>query len=351
VIGAAIAAVGGFTLVVLIVPMIRMLCARLGLYDWPGPLKIHAEPIPRLGGIAVALAILGGSLLSIHFSATGELPFLAAIVLICTIGAIDDIYGLSATIRLAAQAGAGVILWYGGGRLELLGNGAMGLLVSCLLVVAMVNAFNFLDGADGIAGGVGGIIAVTYAALSWPAHDWIARTVACALAGSCAGFLFFNFPPAKIFLGDAGSTVVGLTVAFLSLNFYRLPSSTGARVLFPVVVAALPLLDAALAIIRRVRARVSPCYGDRRHFYDLARTRGASPRVVALVCYGITALLGAIGFFGERARPAEFATFAGLSIGAVLVTALRLGALRLSGVATRGVGQTLAEMKQSRELF
>jgi UDP-GlcNAc:undecaprenyl-phosphate/decaprenyl-phosphate GlcNAc-1-phosphate transferase len=188
---------------------------------------------------------------------------------------------------------------------------------------------NFLDGADGLASGVAGIIGATYALLPWPAGDRLAPAVACALAGLCAGFLFFNFPPAKIFLGDSGSTVLGLSIGFLSLSFYRLPFATGQRMLLPLVVAGLPLLDVTLAIIRRIRGRASPFFGDRRHIYDLLAARGASARMVALACYVATALLGLIGFVAVRAKPVYFSFLASCGVGALLVTAIRMGALRL----------------------
>jgi len=344
---AVVGAVGGFALAILLVPIIRKLCARWKLYDWPGPLKVHTKPIPRLGGIAITLAILGGTVLSIRFSAA-ELPFFAALLLICLVGVVDDISGLSAVIRLAAQFVAGGILWYGGGRFVSFGGGVLGLVVTSLLTIAIINSFNFLDGADGLASGVAGTIAIVYAAFPWRAGDQLGPAIAWSLAGSCAGFLFFNFPPAKIFLGDCGSTVVGLCVAFLICDLCRSPSATGPRLFFPLVVAALPLLDASLAIVRRIRARVSPLYGDRRHFCDLLGLRGSSPRVVAFECYGITALFGVIGLMGERFSPTGFLVLAHLGIGALFVAALRLGALQ-QNAKTWERKKAIAELDQSRE--
>ena len=324
-----VAAAGGFALVVLLVPIVRKACARWNLYDWPGPLKIHRQPIPRLGGIAVTLAILGGALLSANFSVTGELPVFAALILICTVGAVDDIYGLSVLIRLTAQVIGGALLWFGCASLTVLGSRSIGLLASSLFVVAIVNSMNFLDGADGIASGVAGIIAVGYGVLAWPASDRFTLSIAWALAGSCTGFLPFNLP-ARIFLGDSGSTVLGLCIAFLSLSFYRSfhSYSAGPQLLFPVMVAGLPLLDTTLAIIRRVRGRASPLSGDRKHFPDLLLARGMSARSVALVCYGVTTLFVSIGSIAGRAKPAVFWLLASIGIGTLLVVALRLGALR-----------------------
>jgi UDP-GlcNAc:undecaprenyl-phosphate GlcNAc-1-phosphate transferase len=342
----AIAAASGFVLIELLVPAIKAMCVRWGLYDRPGPLKIHTQPIPRLGGIAVTIAILGGIVISARFSTSEILPFLTAIILLCIVGAVDDIGGLSAATRLAAQVVAGAILWYSSGRLPVLGVGAAGLAASCIFTVVMVNASNFIDGADGIAGGVTVIIAIFYCMLPWPHGDHLALAVASALAGACGGFLAFNFPlpSAEIFLGDAGSTVLGLCIAFLSMNFWRSSFGTGPRVLFPLVVAGLPLIDMALAIIRRVRARASPFFGDRRHFSDLMLRRGWSARAVATTCYGVTIFFGLIGFIGLRAKAAVFLILAGLGAATFLATAIRLGALQHDTEGADEAPKGLAEM-------
>jgi UDP-N-acetylmuramyl pentapeptide phosphotransferase/UDP-N-acetylglucosamine-1-phosphate transferase len=308
------------------------LCHRWRLFDAPGPLKIHSQPIPRLGGIGIALAILTASCFAGLRPALHAWPLFSGMGLIWAAGLADDVRGLSLLYRLAAQAAAGVMLWCGGWRLrpleQMTGGDSLGLLAVCLFVVALVNAFNFLDGADGLAAGVAGIIAAAYIAFPGAAANPFAGAVAWSLLGACAGFLFFNFPPAKIFLGDSGSTVLGFGVAFLGLDFYRWNPAIGARWLFPLVVAGLPLLDAALAVIRRLKSGASPFHGDRRHFYDLLLARGWSPRSVALVCYGITSALAVGGWFGVRAGPARFSAISALSLGGLVAAAIRLGALR-----------------------
>jgi len=344
-----IAAAASFALVVLLVPLVVKMCARWKLYDWPGPLKIHRQPVPRLGGIAVTLAILGGILLSTCFSSLVELLVFAAIVLICTVGAIDDVHGLSATVRLTAQVAAGALLWLGCGKSTVLGSAALGLVGSCLFTVAIVNSLNFLDGADGIASGVAGIIAVGYGVLTWPAYDRPAVALAWAVAGSCAGFLPFNLG-AKIFLGDCGSTVLGLCVALLGLRFYHSSLSSGPRLLFPLIVAGLPLLDMTLAVLRRIRARASPCLGDRRHVSDLLAARGMSGRTVALVCYGVTILFVLIGSVAWTGKPALFFVLASVSVGTLLAAAIRMGALRLEATGPQQTEHGFAEAHPSHEI-
>jgi UDP-GlcNAc:undecaprenyl-phosphate GlcNAc-1-phosphate transferase len=321
-----------FFLCAMVVPIVRRLCHRWRLLDSPGPLKIHSQPIPRMGGVTIMLAIFFASCCVGFRPALQAWPFFAAMALIGATGLVDDVRNLSPLFRLAAQVAAAIMLWSGGWRLSALENTlrgeVFGLVAVCVFVVALVNAFNFLDGSDGLAAGVAGIIAAAYVALPGAAGDPFAVAVAWSLLGASAGFLLFNFPPANIFLGDSGSTVLGFGVAFLGLDFYRSGSAISTRWFFPFFVAGLPLLDALLAVIRRLRSRGSPVYGDRAHFYDLLLARKRSSRRVALFCYLITFMLATGGWLGVRGGLARFSVIFVLTFGALLAAAIRLGSLR-----------------------
>jgi len=207
-------------------------------------------------------------------------------------------------------------------------EGAIGLIAVAIFVVVVVNAFNFLDGADGIAASVAATIAIIYAVHPAAHSSPFGAGVATGLLGACAGFLLFNTPPARIFMGDSGSTVLGFAIAFLSLDFYRGNPHTPAFVAFPAVVAGLPILDALFAVLRRVRNHASPLFGDRAHFYDLLLARGLRPWRVILASVAVTASLGAVAAVALVLREPlgiaiEFLCFAALAIAAV-----RLGSLR-----------------------
>jgi len=324
-----------FSLSVLLTPAVHHICIRFGIFDEPGPLKIHAQPIPRLGGVAIALAILGAGMIARPFPTTSAAPFIAALALVWIAGLVDDLRGLSPVFRLAAQAAAGLLLWRAGWHVPGLGTGASSILATCLFVIVFANAFNFLDGSDGLAAGVAGIMALVYALTLAGAGPKFASGVAWSLFGASAGFLVFNFPPAKIFMGDSGSTVLGFCVAFLALAFGRSSGDTTPSLIFPLLVAGLPLFDAGLAVVRRLRDGASPLYGDRRHFYDVLLARGWSPRKVALVSYLITASMGAIGWTGLRLDPRGMLLLAALSFAALFVAAIRLGSLRAERRAQR----------------
>ncbi|MGA8223306.1 MAG: MraY family glycosyltransferase [Candidatus Acidiferrales bacterium] len=309
-------------------PLVRRLCLRLHLYDLPGPLKIHSQPVPRLGGIAIAAAIAAGVAQEKTPIDAPEGFVLLAIFLIWLTGLLDDLRGLPPAVRLLAQVFAAALLWYGGWCLPSLHPAIFSLIATCLLVVFFVNAFNFLDGADGLAAGMSLVISLGYLALPPGRESMLGIVLGSSLLGACAGFLPFNFPPAKIFMGDSGSTILGFTVAFLGLDSYRAGTNANFPGLFPFIVAAIPLLDAGLAILRRLQNRGSPFVGDRFHFYDLLLARGWSPRRVVFVCCGITALLAVTGRMSMATNiPAAFLICI-ICYGGLLASGLKLGSLR-----------------------
>ncbi|MFZ3201033.1 MAG: glycosyltransferase family 4 protein [Candidatus Acidiferrales bacterium] len=321
------AGAAAFLMVLLLVPVILRLCRRWKLFDSPGPLKIHAQPVPRLGGVAIALALFVAPLFCGRVAVESGWLYFAGLGLVWVAGLVDDVRGLSPALRLASQIAAGALVWRGGWRLPLLGEGALDLAATCLFVAVFANAFNFLDGSDGLASGVAGIIAAAYITLPGAARSPIGYAVACGLVGACAAFLVFNFPRASIFMGDSGSTALGFSIAFLGLNLYRSNSAVSSSLLFPVWVAALPLLDVLLAGVRRLQGGASIFYGDRRHSYDLPLARGWSARQVALACYGITAGLAAVGWMAARTGLARFYLFSAPILGALVLAAIRLGSL------------------------
>ncbi len=323
-----IAAAIAFVLVVVLIPIVRKLCIRWRLFDAPGPLKIHSQPIPRLGGVALAIAIAAATWISGPHRATHAWPFFAALAMIWMAGLADDLRGISPFLRLAAQFAAGVMLWHGGWRLPILGNGVLDLAATLLFVAAFANSINLLDGMDGLATGVVAIIAGAYVALPGALTNPFALAVACGLVGACVGFLPSNFPQANLYLGDSGSTVLGFCSAFLALELYRSRPMSGPVLLFPLLISGLPLLDAVFAVIRRLRSHGSPLNGDRRHVYDLLSACGWPARRIALAYYGVTLALAAVGWLGVRKESPRFWAIAIVSVGSMIFAAVRLGVLR-----------------------
>jgi UDP-GlcNAc:undecaprenyl-phosphate GlcNAc-1-phosphate transferase len=311
-------------------PIIRYTALRLNVHDLPGHLKIHSVPIPRLGGIAIGVATVTSLMFSPFRASSHVAGICLALMVIWYVGLLDDLMNLSPAFRLVAQLFAGVLVSQTPWGLKLTGIPVFDIVLTCLFVAVFVNAFNFLDGADGLAGGVAGFIALGYAALYSSPVLAIGGLVAWILLGACLGFLAFNFPPAKIFMGDSGSTTLGFVVAFLALDFYRVHYHIGTRWLLPLVFAALPLLDFFLAVLRRIRRRVSPLSGDRRHFYDLLLERGWSSMQVAFGAYAVTGALLLVGWLCMDADWKISLAVSILTVVTLLLLAARLGAFRWS---------------------
>jgi UDP-N-acetylmuramyl pentapeptide phosphotransferase/UDP-N-acetylglucosamine-1-phosphate transferase len=282
-----------------------------------------------LGGVALIFGLVTSALGYEHSFAAHGIAFYLALAVIWAMGLIDDLLSLSPWIKLTGQFGAALLFCQiGGWQVPVTASVPLNVAAACLFIATFVNAFNFLDGADGLAAGVAGMIALGYILLSERVGTPVGCVIAAALLGSCLGFLVFNFPPAKIFMGDSGSTTLGFIVAFLSLDFWRAKNGVGRELLLPLVFACLPLLDFFLAIFRRLRRGVSPFVGDRFHLYDLLFQRGWSARRVAIVCYAVAGLLLMLGFLGEREEwNGSFCFLLSLVLGCLLLAAVRLGSL------------------------
>jgi UDP-GlcNAc:undecaprenyl-phosphate/decaprenyl-phosphate GlcNAc-1-phosphate transferase len=316
--------------VVALVPVIGRICARWGIFDQPGHLKIHREPIPRLGGVAIACGLVAGVVSAVHGARSGAVFFAATFGLVWLAGFVDDLRGLPPAFRLLAQIAGALLLYAGGWRVTLSSSVPFAIVAQCLYVILFVNAFNFLDGADGLAAGITGVIALGYAVIAGYALSAYGQAVVWSLLGACIGFVVFNFPPAKIFMGDSGSTVLGFSVAFLGLDFiaaHRDVGATRAR-LFVLLIASLPLLDALVVVLRRVMKGKSAFRGDRGHFYDYLMGAGWQARTIAIASYLLTAFLALMGWLvtqGSWKNPVLLAT--GL-LAALLLAVFWLGALR-----------------------
>lgn len=259
-------------------PVAATVARRCGLVDRPGPLKVHEAPVPYLGG----LAVLGALALPVAFDRPAQLLPLA---LLAAIGLADDAGELSPRVRLVAEVGAGLVA---GGVAP--GPGRLGVLVTAAFVVGLVNAVNLIDGLDGLAGGVAAASALGFAAIGGAQG----RVLALALAGALLGFLWWNRPPARIYLGDAGAYVTGGALALAAALALRAEPRPAMWAAIPLLVA-LPVFDTAVAIVRRRRNGRSLLAGDRSHVYDQLVDRGRTRLRAVLECVGLQAVLVALG--------------------------------------------------------
>lgn len=293
------------------------LARKWGAVDHPNERKIHAEPIPRLGGVAIwagfAAAVLSFLVFQKYFPnqvvgiETGPTfwGFLAGGFLIMLVGVVDDMLGLTPVFKFGGQLAAAVILTASGVRMEFIGNpfgtagslfylGNVGIVMTVFWVVAFTNVVNFIDGLDGLAAGVSVIAGLTFFAFSWQTGQLGTSLITLALAGSALGFLRHNFHPAKIFMGDSGSMFLGFCFGAVTVD--GVMKSIAAVALFaPLVIMAIPILDAALAVLRRYRNKQPVTQADRDHLHHRLLRRGLSHRQTVLVIYAWSAALSALG--------------------------------------------------------
>ncbi len=358
-------------LALILTPLVRSLALRLRALDPFSARKlVSPRPIPRLGGLAVALAFyatllalwLAGSVLT-RATLSAETPVLSILIgslPILLVGVIDDLRGLHALPKLTVEVSVSVGLWLSGLRIEpthwlgiTVSPGAIGSpelisALSCLLTVAwlvgVMNATNLIDGLDGLAGGVAFFALSTTAIAAFLRGDLLLALLACALAGAVVGFLFYNVQPASIFLGDAGSLFLGYLLAATAIWSVR-KAATAVLLVCPAVALGLPLLDTSLTISRRLLSGRPLMQGDGDHVHHRLRGRLGVRRAVWLL-YGVCAVFSMLAL----AMLLGGKTTARLALGLALLFALGLGwGLGYLRGGPSGLWQALRRRKATRE--
>jgi len=282
-------------------PLARAASRRLDFVDDPGHRKIHAEPMALLGGVAVFVAVVVGVLSAGPDALAQDGRRLAGILLgaamALALGLVDDRRDLKAAPKLAGQLLIALVAVAGGLRVTLfIPVPALQWLLTVLWLVTVMNALNFMDNMDGLCSGVGAICALIFGGIALAHEQPLAATLAAATAGALLGFLPWNFPRARIFLGDSGSHLVGFLLGALALlpHYYlhRDPSPTLLPVLIPLIVLALPLFDLVAVMWQRWR-RGAPVYiGDTNHISHRFVRLGLSRVAAVTVLYLLTLVLG-----------------------------------------------------------
>lgn len=283
-------------------PLLRKIALKFGILDHPVPdIKIHLKPIPYLGGLAIWLAfvltLLGVRLLTSF--PTGTLRNLRGIfyggTLIMVLGLIDDIWKLDYRVKLFGQFIASIILILYNIRIEFISSIPLSIFLTIFWVVGITNAVNIIDIMDGLAAGVVVIAGLAFFFIALPTEKIYVNFAALALAGSCLGFLRYNWRPAKIFMGDSGSLFIGFILAAVSLGeSYTTINNIG--LFAPFLVLGIPIYDTLLVIFFRILKGKSIFAGSRDHFAFRLEAMGYDRKKVVLINYYLTAILGLAAF-------------------------------------------------------
>ncbi len=295
--------------------VMRAVCPKLGYVDHPGGRKDHGRVMPYGGGLAIFLTFILLILLGLTLVLSGKIEqipsfqwltihhpgihtrlnqmagvlFGAFILLI--LGLFDDVKNFGPLFKLFIQFAVAALVVIGFDvRLSLFVQGiSFGWIVSILWIVVLINSFNFLDNADGLSAGVALICTIVLLGVALVGGQVFVSAFLACLAGALLGFLGHNFPPARIFLGDAGSLVIGylLAIGTILTTFYneQNPQTSKFSVLIPLIVMAIPLYDFFSVIVLRWLSGVSPFVGDHRHFSHRLLKRGLTPRQMVLTIY------------------------------------------------------------------
>jgi UDP-GlcNAc:undecaprenyl-phosphate GlcNAc-1-phosphate transferase len=311
-------AVGSFVVSWVLTLLMIRIAPRIGFVDKPGHRKIHSNPKPLGGGVAIFIAFalpMLAALLAIHLRlvpldhpnwdkyAGGVIQqtplaatLLGALLMIHIMGLIDDRKALGPYIKLIVQlvVAAMIVVPFKDVRaLTALGNASSTILTICW-ITAITNAFNFLDNMDGLSSGVAAVCTTAFLITAILIQQWFVAATLALLLGALLGFLWWNFPPAKIFMGDSGSLVIGFILGVMTIRTtYLTPGQNlGAgwySVFVPVIVLALPLYDLIVVSIIRISRGKSPFVGDTNHFSHRLVARGMSRRTAVLCLYLVTA--------------------------------------------------------------
>ena len=275
-------------LVSLLTPVAMRVAMTNGWLDHPGGHKGHASATPYLGGVAMVagfvVAVALAAAVARPVSGVDELAvILGAALALALVGLLDDLRGLGVALRFAAQIAAGLALWAVGVGVNLFPVEAANLAVTLLWVVGITNALNLLDNMDGLSAGVATIAAGWFGLIAAVNGQVLVASLAFALAGCAAGFLVHNRPPARIYMGDAGSLFLGVLLAAIGIKLEFTTDPVIAS-LIPILVLTVPVLDTALVVVERVRHGRSPLRGGRDHLsHRLVRLGLPPPAAVGVI--------------------------------------------------------------------
>lgn len=284
----------GFVAAYGITPLTRKMALRLNIVDQPNPQrKIHREPIPLLGGVAIFAAFFFATVLFTPAQHVREFgAVLAGSLWLSVVGYVDDRQGMNPRSKLAAQGLAALIVIAAGIHIQLFPWPALNYLLSAFWIVGISNALNLMDNMDGLAAGIAAIAAANFFILAASQELILVASLSAALCGATLGFLRYNFNPATTFMGDTGSLPIGFILAVLGIKLdfpAQTPEVTWA---IPILVLAIPIFDTSLVIFTRLRQGRSPFQGGKDHTSHRVSRLGNSHRRTVVYLYGAAMVCG-----------------------------------------------------------
>lgn len=287
-------------------PFVEKLAHRVGAIDVPkDDRRVHKTPIPRLGGLAIYLAFVATLVIFVGLDQK-TMGIILGGTMIVAVGIADDIRGVSPKIKLLVQIAAALVLVRFGVKIDFFTNffesegfiylGSLSIPITVFWVVGITNTFNLIDGLDGLAAGISTISAITLSYIAYINGMYETALLTLILAGACLGFLPFNFNPARIFMGDTGSLFLGFVLSAISVDG-AIKGATALTMVVPILAMGLPILDTAMAIVRRVQGGRPIMEADKNHFHHRLLSAGFGQKRAVLLMYIISLMLGVSAVF------------------------------------------------------
>ncbi|MEK4761894.1 MraY family glycosyltransferase [Viridibacillus sp. FSL E2-0187] len=310
---------------ILLTPLVKRLAFRVGAVDRPNYRKVHAKIMPRLGGLAIYLAFLIGILI-LRPMHEAMLPLLIGSFVIIVTGVLDDMFEISAKAKLLGQLIAAVIvIFFGGIQIDYinipfggeLNFGFLSIPLTIIWIVGITNSINLIDGLDGLAAGVSTIALIALAGMAFIMGDIFVIIMATMLAVSTIGFLFYNFHPAKIFMGDTGSLFLGFMISVLALMGFK--NVAFVSLVIPIIMLGVPISDTFFAIVRRLLNKQPPFSPDKSHLHHCLLNVGFTHRQTVIIIYGMASMFGLAAIVFSMAK-----LWGGILLITVLLIAIEL---------------------------
>jgi UDP-GlcNAc:undecaprenyl-phosphate GlcNAc-1-phosphate transferase len=329
---AILAFFASFLTVIVVTPFVIKFAIKIGAIDKPNERKVHTRIMPRLGGLAIFIGVIVGYFVGGVYNeqVTG---ITVGAILIIIIGMLDDLYELSAKVKFFGQLIVAVLVVASGLKVDILtipfvgtfDVGVWSYLITIFWIVGITNAINLIDGLDGLSAGISAIGIATIAILAGMADKMLIFTLSLIILGSIIGFLFYNFHPAKIFMGDTGALFLGYAISVLSLlGLYK--SVTLFSFVVPVIILGVPIFDTTFAIIRRIVNKKPISAPDKSHLHHRLLALGFSHRdtVLLIYCFGIMFGMSAILFSTSTLWQSILILFGLLILGEILAELIGL---------------------------
>ena len=295
------------------IPAIIQVAKNKKLFDEPDERKVHKAVIPTLGGLGIFAGFIIATLMGVPGGVSTELQyFMAAVMVIFFLGIKDDILVLSASKKFIGQLiAAGIIIKFGGIQINNM-HGFLGIneiphiasiVLTSFTIIVITNSFNLIDGIDGLAGALGLVTSLVFGLYFYFTGQLMYSVMALALTGSLIAFLIYNFSPAKIFMGDTGSLLIGLLNSIFAIKFIAiasdplsgLPLASAPAIGFAILIV--PLFDTLRVFSLRIFKRRSPFSPDRNHIHHFLLDLGLSHKAITLICVGANLILIALAYF------------------------------------------------------